>query len=180
MVNTLLDDLQHAGYYPELVARVLDLAIAGEKVTAHLVHPETIFESDQLLRHLTAVVLTPTRLVRVHVDEATAGHALATTEAVRLDRISSVALTHGIRDPEVQEHTEVEELIIAVSWSGATRVDLEPATCDDPQCQLDHGYTGFMQSDDLVLRVSAQADGPDHVNQALQFAAALSKATTRL
>lgn len=179
MVTSLLDDLQHAGYYPELVARVLELAVAGEEVVSHLVHPETTFDADTLLRHLTAAVLTPSRLVVAHVDEATPGHALATTEAVRLERIQSVVLTHGIRDPEMQEHTVVEELIIAVAWGGAARIELDRAACDDPQCQADHGFTGFTQTDDFVLRASSQADGTHHVQQALSFAAALSKATAR-
>ncbi len=57
------------------------------------------------------------------------------------------------------------------------RLELEPATCGDPQCDADHGFSGTAASDDLSLRFSAAADGPDAVQRALDFAEALSKAT---
>ena len=61
--------IEKAGYYPELVADSLDLALAGEDVAAHLVHAETTFDSDTVRRHLSVLVLTATRLVFVHADD---------------------------------------------------------------------------------------------------------------
>jgi hypothetical protein len=58
-----------------------------------------------------------------------------------------------------------------------SRVDLEPAGCDDPQCEADHGYTGVLASDDFSLRVSAAADGDDSVARLLSFAEQLSART---
>ena len=62
-------------------------------------------------------------------------------------------------------------------WAGAAsaRVDLEPAGCEDPQCEADHGYTGVLASDDFSLRVSAAADGQDAVARLLSFAEQLSR-----
>ena len=65
----LRQDLHRAGYYPEFVADVLDVAIADETVVAHLVHPETTFDDAEVRRHVTVLVLTPTRLVVAHVDD---------------------------------------------------------------------------------------------------------------
>src|SRR3712207_390032 len=62
-------DLEHAGYYPDLVADVLDVALADEPVVAHLVHAETTFDGDAVRRHVTAMVLTATRLVVAHADD---------------------------------------------------------------------------------------------------------------
>ena len=62
-------DLHRAGYYPELVVDVLDVALADEEVVAHLVHPETTFDAAEVRRHVTVLVLTPTRLVVAHVDD---------------------------------------------------------------------------------------------------------------
>lgn len=179
MPSSLQRDLQRSGYYPELVGRVLSLAIAGEDVRAHLVHPETTFDSTRLMRHLTAAVITGTRLIAVHVDELPegSGRAVATTEAVRLDAIRSVVLSHGVRQPENPHQSTVEELTISALWGSAQRVEMEPAVCPDPQCEADHGYTGLMSADDLVLRVSAHADGSSSLDQALQFAQVLSQAT---
>src|SRR2546422_947456 len=58
------------------------------------------------------------------------------------------------------------------------RIDLEPAVCADPNCEADHGYTGSVAADDISLRISAAADGPAGIQQVLEFAKALSFATT--
>ncbi|MGM0385140.1 MAG: DUF5998 family protein [Actinomycetota bacterium] len=173
-------DLQRGGYYPELVERVLGIAIGGQQVVAYLVHPETTFDSAEVKRHLTAVVLTPTRLIGAHVDDEPDGDgramAIATTEAVALRRISSVVLSHGVRNPANIDRAVVDEITVSVNWGSVSRLDVEPATCGDPQCEADHGYTGFTTPDDLVLRVSAGADGRSKLEQASRFAAALSRA----
>ncbi len=57
------------------------------------------------------------------------------------------------------------------------RLDLEPAGCSDPSCEADHGYTGTMSGDDIVVRVSSAAEGVDAVADALSFARELSSAT---
>ena len=55
----LVRKIEKSGYYPALVADVLDIALAGEEVLAHLVHGETTFDLDTIRRHLSVVVLTP-------------------------------------------------------------------------------------------------------------------------
>jgi hypothetical protein len=56
------------------------------------------------------------------------------------------------------------------------RIDLELATCSDPQCEADHGYTGTLVSDDLTVRMSAAADGADRVTRLVRFASSLQRA----
>lgn len=172
-------DLQRGGYYPELVERVLAVAVGGQQIVSYLVHPETTFDNE-VRRHLTAVVITPTRLIGAHIDDEPdaqgRARAIATTEAVALQRISSVALSHGVSNPAQIDRAVVDEITISVNWGSVARLDLEPAACGDPQCDADHGYTGYSTPDDLVLRVSAGADGQSKLEQASQFAAALSRA----
>jgi hypothetical protein len=55
---------------------------------------------------------------------------------------------------------------------------LEPAHCDDPECDADHGFTGSITGDDFSLRLSATADGGAAVGRLLEFARQLSAATT--
>jgi len=64
-----------------------------------------------------------------------------------------------------------------IGWGAVSRIDLEPASCGDPSCDADHGYTGTASNDDLALRVSEAADGAEVVAQTLTFAASLSEAT---
>lgn len=183
---SLRQDLHRAGYYPELVADVLDVALADEQVVAHLVHPETTFDAAEVRRHVTVLVLTPTRLVCAHVDDHPADRehpsasASATTESVPLSELRSVALTHVVAEPaEHKPGRAALELTLAIGWGAVSRVDLEPATCGDPACEADHGLTGTLTPDDVVVRVSTAAEGPDSVRAATDFARVLSAASAR-
>jgi hypothetical protein len=174
--------IYRAGYYPDLVTDVVDVALADETVLAHLVQAETTFDS-QVRRHLTVLALTPTRLVTAHVDDhegdaANPSSAAATTEAVPLAEIRSVALTHVVAEPaEHRPGDSAAELTLAIGWGAVSRIDLEPAQCPDPACDADHGFTGQMTPDDVVVRVSSAAEGRDAVQRAMAFARELSAAT---
>lgn len=182
----LHDELRRAGYYPQLVADVLDVALADEPVIAHLVQPETTFDSTEVRRHMTVLVLTPTRFVVTHVDDHPAdsenpsASASATTEAVPLAELRSVALTHVVQNPEShQSGGGASELTLVVGWGALQRIDLEPATCGDPACEADHGMTGTLAADDVVVRVSSAAEGAGAVDAATRFARTLSAASAR-
>lgn len=182
----LRHSLDIAGYYPELVEDVLDVAIGGEEIVAHLVHPETTFDAAEVRRHVTVLALTASRLIMAHVDDHPADRdnpstsASATTESVSLHAVHTVALTHVVAVPERHRSGAVPaELTLAIGWGGVERIDLEPATCGDPACEAEHGLTGSITPDDVVVRVSAQAEGKDAVRAAVSFARALSAATAR-
>ena len=194
--NDLHRQLNRAGYYPDLVADVLDVALADEPVEAHLVHVETTFTTSEVRRHVTVLVLTGSRLVLAHVDDHSGDHpdthdahdveertasqssAAATTEAVPLAQVKSVVLTHMVNSPEKHvPGAPPAELTLAVGWGAVSRIDLEPMQCPDPQCEADHGLTGSVANDDVLVRISAQAEGLDAVRSAVAFAKALSAAT---
>ena len=185
----LVDEIVRAGYYPQLVLGVLDTALAGEPVVASLVQAETTF-GDEIRRHLTLMVLTNNRLITAHVDDAEGdvdmdmpASAVATTEAVPLRAIRSVTLSHVVAEPASHltddEGDHTVEINLAVGWGSVSRLDLEPAGCGDPTCEMDHGFTGTMLPDDIVLRVATAAEGPAAVARAAAFARALSAATAR-
>jgi hypothetical protein len=71
------------------------------------------------------------------------------------------------------------EVTLTIGWGAISHVDLEPATCGDENCEADHGYTGAITADDLSLRVSEAADGPEAVGHVLEFAKALAEATAQ-
>jgi hypothetical protein len=166
------------------VADALNTSLAGEPLKSYLVHHEATFDHDELRRHVTVLALTPTRLIVGHTDEhgidetTPVPFATASTEAVRLERVDSVVVTRVVSDPAKHEPGgRTAEVVITIGWGAVSRIDLEPATCGDPQCDADHGYTGTSSNDDLSVRVSEVADGAEVVGQALAFAAALSQAT---
>ena len=196
--------IERAGYYPALVGDVVAAALAGEQVRSHLVHLETTFDRDVIRRHVTVLVLTPSRLVIAHADDhadeaagpgdSHAGGpgagvdgdgegagpvgqdvATATTESIPLSAVRGVMLTHVVADPQNYVPGSLgRELTLTLGWGAVSRVDLLPATCGDPGCDADHGYDGTISSDDIALRVSATADGDVALQQAIAFAHELS------
>lgn len=178
--------IDHAGYHPELVADAVDAAVAGEAVEAFVVHQETTFDAEEVRRHITVLALTPGRLVLGHADDhpadtvTPASYVTASTEAVPLSAIRSVVVNRVVTDPmRYRGGTAPAEVTVTIGWGAVSRLDLEPATCGDPECEGDHGYTGTASADDIALRVSEAAEGADAVTRLLGFAAALSRATGR-
>lgn len=178
----LRDAIDRTGYYPDVVADGVDSAVAGEQVVSFFVHHEPTFERDEVRRHLSVVVLTPTRLVLAHTDEHAADDLLpepytsTSTEAILLSTVRSVVVTRMITNPTAGP-TPPAEAVMTIGWGGVSRIDLEPAACSDADCDADHGYTGVLASDDFSLRVSAAADGTDAVAGLLSFAESLSART---
>ncbi len=184
VVGELRADVRKTGYYPDLVLDCLDTAVAGEPIRAHLVQHEAHFDGDEVRRHVSVLVLTPTRLVIGHTDEYPADeahpgpYALSSTEAVPLSRVSSVVVTRTIGMPSAFKPGDpAQEVMLSIGWGSMSRIELEVATCGDPQCDADHGFTGTVTADDYSLRMSQAGDGPRGPDQALAFAAALSAAT---
>jgi hypothetical protein len=176
--------IERSGYYPELVAEAIELAAGAESITSYVVHQETTFDEDQVRRHVSVLVLTPTRLIAGHTDEhgadATSPTSYATTsiETVPLHRVGSVVVSRTVADPAKHvAGTLPSEVVLTLGWGVVGRVDLEPAACADPNCEADHGYTGSITADDLSLRVSQDADGAEAVARMLDFAAAVSLAS---
>jgi hypothetical protein len=186
----LPDDLtraiERAGYYPALVGDVVRAALAGEDVVSHLVHQETTFDHDIVRRHITVLALTTTRLVIAHADDHTDERpdhedtATATTECVPLSAVRGVMLTHVVANPQdYQPGALGREITLTLGWGAVSRLDLVPASCSDPDCEADHGYEGSVSSDDISLRISAEAEGEAALQQALGFARELSASIGR-
>lgn len=179
----LADQLTRAGFYPHLIADLLDDELDGAPVQRHLLHLETHVERAEVHRHAIILVLTRESLVIVHVDDhQPEDHsepiANVSVETVALPRLDSVVVSAVY--PRPHEHRPGQgprELTVGIAWSGGSRLDLGPAGCADPQCDADHGYQGQMVREDLVLRVSADADGTEHLNDARSFARELRRAT---
>jgi len=178
--------IERSGYYPGLVADAVTSALGTEPVVSYFVQSDALFDpAMEVRRHMTVLVLTPTRLVYSHTDENPAeapgerSAAETSTEAVRFARVSSVAVTRVVPDPAsyVPGVTMPSEVMLTIGWNVLHRLELEPAHCGDENCEADHGYSGTLTADDLALRVSEAADGEEAVRQVLAFARALAEAT---
>jgi hypothetical protein len=182
--------IDRCGYYPDVVSDSLAIAIAGEPVTAFVLQHEPTFDRDEVRRHITILALTPSRLIVGHTDEHAPDevidepYASTSTEAIPLRRVSAVVLNRVVPSPASysgrRNGDPAGEVVLTIGWGMVNRIDLEPAVCSDPNCEADHGYTGSVAADDIALRISAAADGAAGIQQAIDFARALSAATARL
>ncbi|MDF9718041.1 phosphodiesterase [Nocardioides sp. ChNu-153] len=174
--------IERTGYYPEVVVDGVQGAVGGEEVLAYYVHHEPTIERDEVRRHITVAVLTPSRLIQVHTDEHAGDQLLpqpytsTSSEAVALSAVRSVVVTRMTTNP-TKGPSLPAEAVLTIGWGGVSRIELMPAACDDPDCDADHGYTGELLGDDFSLRVSSAADGKDAVLGLLAFADALSALT---
>ena len=177
--DSLVADIENAGYLPAVVHDVVVTAVGRDQVVAHLVHAETTFDEQAVRNHLTVLVLTDRRLVIAHADDHEGPErqrmATATSETVPLRQVRGVMLTHVVADPETYDGSlEGRAVTLTLGWGAVSRVDLVPAMCEDPQCEGDHGYEGTVASDDISLRVASDADGVEQLERALTFAQELS------
>lgn len=180
----LQHDLVRAGFYPQMVQDVLAEAMMGQPVLDHYVHLETHFDHTEVHRHITVMVMSEKVLFIVHVDDQQLDDhgkdvmAQVSVEMISLARIASVATSYVYHQPQHYSAADpVKELTFGMSWNGTKRIDLAPAACGDPQCDADHGFNGTSQPEDLVIRVSAEADGQQAVDKAREFAVRLRLAT---
>ncbi|SDR83926.1 DUF5998 family protein [Microlunatus soli] len=190
----LRSDIESCGYFPDLVEDGVVLAAGDEQIQGFVVHHEPTFDRDEIHRHLTVLLLTPTRLIVGHTDDhpAEAGvqrtFASSSTESVALGKVNTVVLSRVVPDPEGFGAAgrranggadDVYETWLSIGWGAMRRLDLEPAACTDPNCEADHGYTGNLVADDLTIRMSAAADGPERVARLIRFGTELQRATGR-
>lgn len=176
-------DIERCGYYPDVVMSLVGAMLMDEEVVAHLAHTETLFDTaDSIKRHITALALTPTRLLVTHADDhpgtpgAEGPFAASALESVPLRSVHSAVLATVIKDPETNRPDWTpDEVTVTICWGTVTRIELEPASCPEKECPLDHGYTGSATRDDIVVRISAVADGPEAVRNAIKFVATLNR-----
>lgn len=177
--------LQRSGFYPRLVADVVNDALDGAESLAHLVHLETHFDRTEVHRHITVLVLTAEMLVITHVDDHQLDEsgeqmvAQVSTESVPASQINSVVLSYIYAQPQDYKPSDpARELTLSIAWSGGQRVEMGPTTCGDPNCDSDHGYSGTIMQEDIALRISAEAEGLQAVADAKAFARALRAVNT--
>jgi hypothetical protein len=184
--SDLRAEISASGYYPELVADTMATALAGEEPLNYVIQHEATFDRDELRRHISLLLLTPTRLLVLHIDDfppdesCPVPYASANSEAVRLSDVRSVVVNRIVGNPAHHKPGgSVREVMLTIGWGAVARLDLEPATCGDPECTADHGFTGSSSNDDFSVRVSEAGDGAAAVGRTLDFAAALTAAVSR-
>lgn len=183
--STMREDIDACGYFPDLVTDIVATTLGDEAVQGHLVHHEATFDRDELHRHLTVLVLTDTRFIVCHVDEAEGApgqmQAATTSEAIPLSALGTVSVATIVSDPQhhAAGRSAIAEVWLTVNWAGLRQLDLKPAACDNPECEADHGYVGTSTGEDLIIRMSVAADGSDNIAKMMKFATLLQSRVGR-
>ncbi|MGD8213830.1 DUF5998 family protein [Aestuariimicrobium sp. Y1814] len=175
----LRNSIVACGFFPDLVSESIALALAGEDLRGFLVHHEPTFTGEEVHRHLSVMLVTPTRLIVGHTDESTDNpthsvQAITSTESVALSKINSVTVTRVVAEPQ-KDAGAIVETWLSIGWGTLRRIELEPAHCGDPTCDADHGMSGSAVADDLTVRMSPAADGETSVRELIAFGSTLQR-----
>src|SRR4051794_28315306 len=152
----LKEAIDRTGYYPEVVADGVMRAVSGEDVVSFFVHHEPTFDRDEVRRHLTVVVLTPSRLILAHTDEHEGDDMLpepytsTSTEAIALSAVRSVVVTRMVTNP-TGGPTPPAEAVLTIGWGGGAPPHLGPAPRGGPQGGAHHRHTRPLPARDFSL-----------------------------
>ena len=105
-------------------------------------HHEPTFNRDEIHRHVTVLALTPTRLLVGHPTTTTVTHPARHLRG-RIHRVGPARQDrHGGPDPVVPQpetylsgSERIDETWLTVGWGTMRRLDLEQASCEDPDCE---------------------------------------------
>ncbi|MFT8396301.1 DUF5998 family protein [Propionibacterium sp.] len=174
--------INDCGFFPQLVADAVTLSLADEDVDEFVVQHEAVVGPDDILRHLTVLVLTPSRLLVVHTDEQADEHgqpvAVTSSESVPLDTIGVVTLTRSISNPEqfgTARRSHTIDIVLSLGWGAVRSLEVVPAQCSDPQCGIQGCFSGEMVNEDLTVRMSPAADDDASVAHLMGLATLLQR-----
>ena len=177
-------EIDACGYFPELVEDAVMIALADEELLDFVVHHEPTFNRDEIHRHVTVLALTRTRLVIGHTDDQPAEppapgiYAASSTESVALSKINTVALTRVVTQPEAYQAARRMSSRPGCRWAGERYAESisswRHAVIRSARPIMD--TPGHWSGDDLTVRMSAAADGPDRVARLVRFASSLQRA----
>lgn len=161
-------EIEELGFYPDLVTRALKRALGGATPLASIFQVEAAFDHESMFNHLSALALTSTTVVQLHVDEQPDGTAMIASAIHPIRTIRGVSFMEVVGAPSSAE-TSTQEITIALNLGAVRRSDIDPMHCDDPMCDAEHGYQMLTVPDDINMRISAAADGVDALQRAEKF-----------
>ncbi|MCD4549485.1 DUF5998 family protein [Schaalia sp. lx-260] len=156
------------GFFPEIVSRALERALGGAKARALIHQLDTDFHEGKFFRHLSVMALSDTVFVHLHVHEYDEGIARVSTVVYALDSLTHMKISEVIERPYHGEGAT--EIILSFEGGQSQYIDIAPTRCADSPCLGEHGFSGALTKEELRIRVSEAADGPQALENAQTFA----------
>ncbi|MFT0848510.1 DUF5998 family protein [Actinomycetaceae bacterium L2_0104] len=123
----------------------------GGSVQSFFVRPETVFDQDSVYDSIAAFAVTGNRLLVVVSDVSyefsQAGEFITTTQFVNLDRIRDFQIIRR-RVADGPEAGALASVHMRLRWGAGWQHDIRPASCDNPNCDADHGYMAVITGED--------------------------------
>lgn len=151
---TAFGKLRTTGFHTELVEQTVRDLSGGSLPTHSLFNLETSFDDDSVFRHLDYVGLGRGQLIAVHVDELASGVRWIAT-VVPLHQVGPIEVARVLlKDEDAGGASDGvgNELMVHIAFGTHMTIDLDRVQCDDPDCEYDHGFSGFLKRDGLAMR----------------------------
>ena len=120
-------------------------------VQTFFVRPETVFDQDSVYDSIAAFAVTGNRLLVVVSDVSyefnPQGEFITTTQFVNLDSIKDFQIVRS-RVADGPEAGALASVRMRLRWGAGWQHDIRPASCDNPNCDADHGYMAVITGDD--------------------------------
>ncbi|MDO5726703.1 MAG: DUF5998 family protein [Bowdeniella nasicola] len=175
MLEQVSAQLDRLAFHPAHIRTHLKSMLFDEPIVASFVNMQSTFENAEVARYVVLFVLTPTRLLHLYASEAPFPES---DRALHVE-VHSVALhaLHSVRNiyGHASDDSPTEEIVFAIGWGDASRVMVDVGPCPDPECDMVHG-NGGLAHEDVVLRLSVEADGSEKIREAEAFIQQLRRA----
>ncbi|MDO5701477.1 MAG: DUF5998 family protein [Bowdeniella nasicola] len=168
-------ELDRVAFHPALMREYLEEVRFGEEILGHFAFAQATFERGEMARYANLFVVTATRLLHVYATDVPYPDSdldlHVQVQAVPLAQLATIDVTYG----HTEEGLEPTDLVISLGWGGNSRLMVDWAECADPECVSTHG-NGAVVSEDCVVRISVDGEGPRAMAAARRFVADLRRA----
>jgi hypothetical protein len=169
-------------FYDRLVLNSLSNLRGAKEIQAFLLDSSTSFEHDGLVRQQLVLMLTESELLVCYVEEIAEmpdsdSKLRVSTEIVPIRRLGPFQVQRYYSNPAKFGSSEsvLNEVVLSLSWTGNQALDIGPASCDDPECTNEHGFTGQSRMGDYTAKYSLKLDNQYWIDHAEKFATSLEQ-----
>lgn len=160
-----------------ILGDLMDSLRGVSQVEAYFIRPETVFDQDSVYNSVGVFVLTSTRLIilvsDVSYEFSPAGEFITTTQFVNLDEIKDFQVIRR-RVADGQHAGALSTVHMRLRWGASWQQDIRPASCDDPNCEAEHGFMGLVTGDDAEILLDHSLE-ESTFRKGLQFISTVQK-----
>lgn len=168
-------ELSQAAFHPAAMEGYLKDCLFDEDILGYFAGAQMTFDRGSVARYANLFVVTPTRLIHIYASDLpfpeSEQDVHVQVQTIPLKNLTGIEAIYG----HPATGGSAGDLVLVIGWGVNSRIAIDFGACEDPECGGNHGNGGVSQ-EDIVIRVSAEADGADRLASALEFARVLRRA----